>query len=183
MKIKTKISLGMLFLLVLFLVIGGLGTYNLRHIAQDMKGILKANFETIEYAKNILKSLDGVRQLSDENNVSALQIAPLWADFDKNLRLQEQNITEYGEKELTENVRTNFDLLKKTVQLRDTKATNHTISVLNKTLYDITDLNSLPIKRKNEEAQKTAEDAIFLMALVATICFLFAFSFIFNFPA
>ena len=182
MKIKTKISLGLLFLFGMFLLIGGLGTYNLHRISQNMRGILKANFESLEFNKNMLKSLDDIRKLSDENQLSAFTIAPLMTDFDKNLNKQEKNVTEIGEKELTENVRLNFEILKKDIQNQDINKTHYTISTLNKLLYDILDLNSRPIIRKNQDAEKTAKDAIVLMALVATFCFLFSFSFIFNFP-
>ena len=74
MKIKTKISLGLLFLFGMFLLIGGLGTYNLHRISQNMQGILKANFESLEFNKNMLKSLDDIRKLSDENQLSAFTI-------------------------------------------------------------------------------------------------------------
>ncbi len=182
MKIKTKISLGLIFLFAMFLLIGGLGTYNLHHISDNMKDILKANFESLEFNKNMLKSLDDIRKLSDENQLSAFTIAPLIADFDKNLKKQENNTTEIGENELTENLRLNFEILKKDLQKQDINKTHYTISMLNKLLYDIIDLNSRPIIRKNQDAEKTAKDAIVLMALVATFCFLFSFSFIFNFP-
>ena len=183
MKIKTKISLGLIFLFALFLFIGGLGIYNLHLISQNMKGILKANFETIEYSKNMLKSLNDLRKMNDEKQISAFIVTPLFTDFDKNLVKQENNITEIGEKELTENIRTNFELLKKSVQYPNIETTNYTITALNKLLFDLSDLNSRPIIRKNQEADKRAQDAIFLMSMVATICFLFSFSFIFNFPS
>ena len=183
MKIKTKISLGLLFLFALFLLIGGLGTYNLYRISQSMKGILKANFETIEYTKNMLKSLDDMRDLIDENPILPLKINPLFVDFERNLSNQEHNVTEIGEKELTQNLRNSFESLKKEAQNPDVKILNYTISRLNKHLYDINEINSRPIIRKNKEAEKTAQDAIFLMAVVATFCFLISFSFIFNFPS
>ena len=50
-----------------------------------MKGILKANFETIDYVNDMLKSLDGIRQLHDENRLSPLTTTPLLTDFEKNL--------------------------------------------------------------------------------------------------
>ena len=183
MKIKTKISLGLIFLFTLFLFIGGLGIYNLHHISQSMKGILKANFETIEYSKNMLKSLNDMRKLNDEKQISAFTVEPLLTDFDKNLVKQENNITEIGEKEVTDNIRTNFELLKKSVQNQNIETTNYTITTLNKYLFDLSDLNSRPIIRKNQDADNRAQDAIFLMSLVATLCFLFSFSFIFNFPS
>ena len=92
-------------------------------------------------------------------------------------------MTELGEKELTESVRSNFDSLKKNLLTQDVKTTNYTISMLNNYLYGISEMNTPPIIHKNQEAEKTADDAIFLMALIVTFCFLFSFSFIFNFPS
>ena len=183
MKIKTKISLGLLFLFAMFLFIGGLGIYNLNSISENIQGILKANFETLEYDKNMLKSLDDMRDLIDDNQALPLKINPLLIDFEKNLSNQEHNVTELGEKEITQNLRIEFESLKKECQNSDTKALTYTISMLNKLLYNINEINSRPIIRKNKEAEKTAQDAIFLMAMIATFCFLISFSFIFNFPS
>ena len=44
-------------------------------------------------------------------------------------------------------------------------------------------LNRISQNMEDIEAEKTAQDAIFLMALVTTFCFLLSFSFIFNFPS
>ncbi|MBL7817358.1 MAG: HAMP domain-containing protein [Saprospiraceae bacterium] len=183
MKIKTKISLGLIFLFTLFLFIGGLGIYNLHALSQSMKGILKANFETIEYAQNMLRSLNDIRKLNDEKQILTYAIEPLLIDFDKNLKQQENNITEIGEKDVTKNIRTHFKSLQQSIQNQDFTAINYTIFKINQLLYDLSDLNSRPIIRKNQEADKRVQDAIFMMSMVATLCFLFSFSFIFNFPS
>jgi hypothetical protein len=48
MTIKTKVALGVVFLFVVMLTIGGLGLYYLEILSEDSKNILKDNYETLE---------------------------------------------------------------------------------------------------------------------------------------
>src|ERR1700738_880201 len=94
-KLKTKITLGVVFLFALFLLVGGTSFFYLNKTISEQRDILKDNYETIDYTKNMLLALDTWPQ--DSTHGKAL--------FEKNLQLQEGNITEPGEKDATNALR------------------------------------------------------------------------------
>jgi PAS domain S-box-containing protein len=90
---------------------------------------------------------------------------------------QENNITEKGEKEATQELRKNFNELK----INPGDPSNY--PEIRHSIFQIQDLNELAILRKNAVAQKTAENAKFWLTIIFTILTLVAFTFIFNLPA
>ncbi len=180
MRIKTKISLGVALLFAMILTLAFLGIFNLHRVTNDMGSLLSDNFKSVGYAKNMLQSLDDIRNLDDKN--PSLPTETLLANFEKNLVNQEKNITEIGEKDLTEALRINFEQFKKALLGKNIDVANYNISTLNKLLYEIYDLNSKAIIVKNNDAEKKAKNGIFLVSIVASFCFLASFTFIINFP-
>ena len=102
MTIKAKVTLGVVFLFTVILTIAGLGLYYLKELAQDSENILKDNYETLEYTKRILESCDSL----DRDSVRALSI------IERNLREEEENLTEPGERDLTHALRIVFERIK-----------------------------------------------------------------------
>jgi signal transduction histidine kinase len=147
-------------------LIGGVGLYSINRLKGESKTILKANYESLLYAKNMSQALD-MFEIKDPNAV---------AKFEENLKLQENNITEIGEQEATAEVRNMFEKIKKGdttySQIRDIRAG----------LYKISELNMNAIVRKSNEVQKTANGADIYLAIIVTIGVLLSFSFLVNFP-
>ncbi len=102
MKIKTKVAFGVVFLFGLILAIGGLGIYYLNNLSSDSKNILVDNYESLEYTKHIVESCD---RLSTDS-VGALN------EIERNLLSQEENVTEGGEREATQQLRGAVEKLK-----------------------------------------------------------------------
>ncbi|CAH0995932.1 Sensor protein kinase WalK [Emticicia aquatica] len=161
MKIKTKISLGLIFLFLAILLTGGLGVWYLHQLSADAKNILQDNYETLEYSKKMLESLE---KNTNENK-----------RFEQNLIAQEQNISEIGEKDVTQQLRAKFNLFKKDSSI------SH-IGSMRQYIFQLMELNMNAIIRKNQVATKRADDAITLLSFVLAAVVLFTFSFIFNFP-
>ncbi len=90
MRLKTKLSAGLLFLFTVILVFGILGIASINRLSQEANQVLQNNHESIVYSNNMLKALDNIKIQKD-----AIRI------FEENLRQQEKNITEIGEKEVT----------------------------------------------------------------------------------
>ncbi len=166
MKIKTKISLGLIFLFSVSLLLGSLGSYYLRQLAQEAETILVDNYESLEYARYMLQSLDDM-QTTNQGVVR---------QFEKNLKSQENNITEVGETKVTGSLRAHFEEWK-TASARDSLA-----RMMRNDVYALTDLNMQAIIRKNNEAQQTARQISTYLNIIEAVCFLLTFSFIFNFP-
>ena len=96
-KLKTKLSVGLIFLFGVILFFGILGTININLLSRNADLILKDNYESILYSNNMLKALDKMNISKDASDY-----------FEQNLKKQEANITEPGEKETTEEIRKNF---------------------------------------------------------------------------
>jgi PAS domain S-box-containing protein len=97
--------------------------------------------------------------------------------IDNTLRLQEKNITEPGELEITQQLRSWFNRLKSGDNLPDV------IENSKHNLHQIISLNMDAIKSKNETAESSAEEAMsFLIGIIAVI-FLIGLTFVYNFPS
>lgn len=166
MKTKTKLNLGVGLLFVLILILSLVSAYYIFLIKKDTENILKANYNTLEYSRNMLTSLDKIN--ADEKNTISV--------FEINLKKQTTNITEVGEERVTNNLKNNFALLQKNVKDETIKAQ------IRQDIFEIMKLNMNAIKQKSDVAKSTAETANLWIAIVGTFCFLIAFNLLINLP-
>ena len=103
MKIKTKLNLGVGLLFLMIIILSLVAAFYIFSIKKDTENILKANYNTLEYSRNMLLSLDEINM----NEEKAIII------FETNITKQIANITEAGEDKATYNLEKNFDFLKK----------------------------------------------------------------------
>lgn len=164
MKIKTKlfIGIGVLFTLITVLSVGS--TYYINALSEDTNNILVANYNTLDYSRQMLIALEKL-----PNDSVAVR------KFDENLTKQSKNITENGEREETEALRQNFD------ELLVKPDTAH-FSEVRDNIHELMRLNMDAIIRKSNKASETANHASIWIALTGTLCFLIAFTLLINFP-
>ncbi len=165
MKIKNKLTLGVGLLLVLILVLAVMGITQIMSLATASEQVLTANYNSLDYSRNMLKVLDEIPVEKD-----ALE------KFEHQLGAQENNITEIGEEELTQSLRSHFDQL-----LTSTGDTLLSKSI-RKDLNDIMKINLDAIERKSKLASQAAEQAIFWIPATGALCFMIAFILLFNLP-
>lgn len=165
MKLKTKLTVGIGFLFIVILVFGILGIVSINKLSSDANKILTNNYETLVYNNNMLKALD---ELPD-NKLG-------YDDFEKNLALQEKNITEYGEEDATKSLRKNFIELK----LQPSDSSNY--REIRQAIQRINNINQNAILRKNDTAQSTASNAVFWLTIIFSILTIIAFTLTINFP-
>lgn len=102
MKIKTKLNIGVGLLFIMIIVLSVVSAWYINQLKRDTNNILAANYNTLEYSRNMLLALEEIN--SD----------PLaFGVFEKYLDKQRKNVTEPGEREATEEVVTHFSALKK----------------------------------------------------------------------
>ncbi|CAN5338442.1 ATP-binding protein [soil metagenome] len=169
MSIKSKIAVALAFMFTIILVLGGLSAYYLNELSSDSQAILKDNYISLEYASNMQKALSMFTE-TPEHDPEGL------TDFDRNLKKQEDNVTEIGEQEITNRLRREFN------RLRSKPTDSPIIARIRQHLFALDDINRQAIIRKNETAKQTAKDALLWVAVAGTVCFLILFSFIINFP-
>ncbi|WP_395063151.1 ATP-binding protein [Flavobacterium sp.] len=166
MKIKTKLNLGVGLLFILIIILSLVSAFYIFSIKKDTQNILKANYITLEYSRNMLSSLDEMTK--DEPKAILL--------FESNLKKQLANITETGEDRVTYNLQKSFQLLEKNRSDETIKAQ------IRQDIFEIMKLNMNAIKVKSDIAKRTAETANLWIAVVGTLCFLIAFNLMVNLP-
>lgn len=164
MKIKLNLRIGLLFLMIILLSL--VSAYYNFSIKNDTENILKANYNTLEYCRNMLISLD-------ENNSNKEKAIAL---FETNATKQMGNITEVGEDKASQNLQSNFDSLKKNWNDEAMK------SQIRQNIFHILELNTVAIKKKSDIVKHTAEKANFGIAILGTLSFLIAFNLLLTFP-
>ncbi|MEO6915725.1 MAG: ATP-binding protein [Chitinophagaceae bacterium] len=166
-NVKNRIWLGTVFLFVMLCLTGGVCIYYLVRISNDSKGILRENYESLEYCHGMHKQLDSLTV----NYPASIK------KFENDLELQEHNITEPGERQSTSALRKLFSNLKN----KYSDAEN--IKAIDLQLENIIQLNMNAIHKKKQEANNTTDHAFAYISVVATLVLMIAFIFLLNFPA
>jgi len=166
MKIKTKLNIGVGLLFVMILLLAVISGWYINQLKKETGNILEANYNTLEYSRNMLLALE-------EINSDSLAFGV----FEKHLSKQQKNVTEPGEREVTDKITSHFSALKNhrdEVQLQ---------SKIRKDISELMQLNMNAIQQKSRIAEDTAKQAIFVISVSGTLCFLIAFILLVNLPA
>lgn len=164
MKIKTKLTLGvgLLFLMIVLLsVVSAMYIYRQK---SDTEKILIANYNSLEYSKNMMLALDKIALDSTQIQV-----------FEKNLVLESANITETGEKESYQSLKIHFQNFLESRSIETEK-------LIRNDLVEITQLNMNALVQKSDTAIATSQTAITWVISLGSICFIIAFTLLFNLP-
>jgi NtrC-family two-component system sensor histidine kinase KinB len=166
MKIKTKLTLGvgLLFLLITLLVF--VGAKYINALKNDTENILVANYNTLEYSTDMLLALD-----QNTETTKSFQL------FEQSLLKQQNNISEIGEKEATQQLEEHFKTYKETPQ------DSVQLQLIRKDISEIMKLNMQAIQRKSNVAKETARTATLWIAVTGSLCFLIAFVLLVNLPS
>jgi NtrC-family two-component system sensor histidine kinase KinB len=171
MKVKNKLRLGFGFLFVVVLFFGLISLYYINEISNSAKVILKDNYETLQYTREM-------RTILDEQDF------PLNAEaankFNIQLVKEEHNITEVGEREAVKNLRKALNQFQnKTANVLLLKQAERNAR---KYLRTIDLVNMQAIVLKNDKAHESVKNASIFLGLAGTFTFLVLFSFSINFP-
>jgi len=165
MKIKAKLILGIGLMFSMVVLLTVIGTIYINKLSADTKNILVANYNTLDYSRQMLIALN-------EEGFTKESISK----FETNLKKQQANITETGEQQLTDELAVDFNKLK-----TDPADTLLEAKVHDK-LTDIMLLNMQAIERKSTVAKNTADNAVLWIGIVGAVCFLIGFVLLVNLP-
>lgn len=163
MKIKTKLIVSLSLLFMLIVVLSGLAIRQVMQLGQETANILVANYQSLDYSRNMYKLLD-------ERGLQADTVK-----FATYLNKQIKNITETGEEELTFDLRDNYKLF-------TVSPTPEHLEAIRNSLNGIMKLNMDAIKRKSVTAEETAEQSVLWISLTSAFCFIIGFTLIVNLP-
>ncbi len=202
-KLKTKILLGLFFLLFVILLLSLTGILSIYYLSQDSEAIIKDNNASVEYSINMINALEDIynnqlflifNKTHDSTEVDYLKktIVEKEKVFKKYLELQKSNITEVNEDNIVKKV---IDSYAGFTSLIDSSSSTNEYSdyLLNqlKERYIITtasirqiyNLNMSAIYRKNSTANQTADKVTLYMTVAAVSSILLTLIFILYFPS
>jgi len=166
MKIKTKLVLALGLLFMLIITLSALAIRQVNLLARDTRNILVANYQSLEYSRNMYKTIDNL----------TVQDSVALAKFKTFLNRQQANITEIGERELSTDLAEDFAALQKD------PGNGILAAKVRNSLNAIMKLNMDAIRRKSDTAEKTAEDSVLWISITSSFCLIVGFTLIVNLP-
>lgn len=171
MKIKKKLLLGFGLLFIVVVIFGTVSIYYIKVISETAGITLKNNYATLTFTRQM-------RSVLDENDLPLSAEAA--ATFNQALKKQENNITETGEKEATENLHNAYYLLISPASALYQKQQAERTARLQ--LKNIEGLNMHAIELKNDYTHSTVNSSTLYLGGMVFITFLILFVLIVNFP-
>jgi len=202
MTIKTKLSLGLGFLFLIILTLAAFCSYYVGKLGQESENILKDNYYSIVYSRNMLSALDdmGTSISSTLYNAShAGKMSDYYQKlfesgrnvFETNLKAENNNITEIQEKEYVEALNHDYELYMKLCLQIESGSGSSSVYLndflpacekLKQSINGIYDVNMQAVLRKNQQAKNDSARFITSMAVIGSLCILLAVGYFWYFP-
>jgi two-component system, NtrC family, sensor histidine kinase KinB len=193
-SIRTRFTLGMIFLFLIILVLSVYSGYLVNKLSTKTSAILKENYLSVVYAREMSEGLMNINQeiiscFLKKRNSDSLKIKKELSYVDKSLQLEKNNITEPGEDKLVSGIETDFyeyrDSVQKLMKIQGTADGVVSLQNLSGNLYQqlllLSQMNGKALEIKTDDAKDSSKSAVTRMTILATLCFLIGMSFIFSF--
>jgi hypothetical protein len=195
MSNKTRMFLGIAFVFVQFAAVSLFSIYYAYNIAKQTNTLFIDNSRTLTYCEKMSAAADTMNSfhislLSGKRSTDVdIQISKNL--FALNLANEENNITEQGEKELVSALKSQYESYQKyalpggNVRIDMNIYTSRIMPLYNgikSDLHAIAEINLQAIQRKTEQAAEYENHFYVILSILATVCLLVSFSFLFNYP-
>lgn len=164
MRIQRRITLGIGVLFAMILLLGIQSVSYVWQLSRATGTILADNYNSVHYAGDMLRSLNDI----GEDSVSR-------HDLRQSLALQQQNITEISEKEITASLQRHVASLSDPV-------TEAEMQTVRQDLLRIMEVNMAAIRAKSAAVEQRADNVMWLLIVVAALCALIAGAILVWFP-
>jgi hypothetical protein len=201
MSLRSKLTAGLGFLFLIIFAITIYGLIDIQGLSRDAEKIIKDNYDSLVYCKNMLVALDDMRTGissmafgSNRTKVSAYYshlFETSKSTFESNLSSEKGNITEIGEKDYVEELIANYTLyLNIGLGILRNGAPSGlyfddflpAYASARQSVIKINDLNMQAIQRKSLATKRNAGNMVDAMGVVGAICILLAFFYFWYFP-
>lgn len=202
MVVKKKLSLGLGFLFFIIFVLAIFCSYYIGKLSQEASNILKDNYNSLVYSKNMISSLEDLRTAvssiifsQTENKKTSAYFGQLFekgrTEFEKNLKAENKNITEIHENVYVEAINNNYDIFLRLSQQIKTGSGSYAIyfnefqpafEQLKQSIDNIYDINMQAVVRRSQMTKHDAERTISYMAAIGAFCLILAFAYFWYFP-
>ena len=164
MKIKTKLTLGVGLFFLMIVLLSVVSAINIYKQKSDTEKILIANYNSLEYSRNMILALDKIAEDSTQTEI-----------FKNNLVLEGKNLTEIGEADAYQSLRSHFKNFQQ-------NPNSETEKLIRNDLVEVMRLNMSAIVQKSDTAIATSQSATTWVISLGSVCFLIAFTLLFNLP-
>jgi methyl-accepting chemotaxis protein len=195
-SIRTRITLGMIFLFVIILVLSVFSGYYMNKLSNKTSAILKENYLSVVYAREMSEGIINVNQIITTcyltgKTPDSLKIMNELILVDNALHLEKNNITEPGEDKLVAYIDNRYsefrDSVLKFIKSPDSKAgllnLQNNSGDLDQQLSLLSQMNGKALEVKTDDAKASSNSALTKMTILATLCFLIGMSFTFSFAS
>jgi hypothetical protein len=202
MTLKKKLTLGLGFLFLIIFVLVFFYSYNIGRLSNDAENILKDNYQSLVYAKNMISALEDTRTAihsivfnpTEDGKASGYYLKLLDAgkkEFESNLKSQNSNITEIHEQEYVTTLNQGYslyaDLCRRLANGEGGRALyfaeyQPAFENLSHAVTNINDINMQAVERKSRMAKQHSARIIKFMAGLATLCIILALGYFWYFP-
>jgi hypothetical protein len=202
MVLKTKLSIGLGFLFAIIFALAFFCSYYVGKLSEEADSILKNNYDSIVYSKNMLSALDDIRTSISStifNPGDSKKLSDYYShlfetgriDFEKNLKAENNNITEILEKDYVDTLNRDYvvymNICDKVKNGLGTTSMyfNEVLPCyekLKQSILSINDLNMQAVVRKSLIAKQQSANVITYMSVTATLCIMLAFGYFWYFP-
>lgn len=196
MSIRTKFTLGMIFIFLIILVLLGFSAFYLNKLSKKTSAILKENYLSLVYAREITEeiskvNLDFTTAFLENKKTEKQQILKTIEVVSQSLEAEKNNITEPGEDKLVASIEAGFSEYSDSVA----KAAGENLSakqllyfqqkaeILQQQLVLLSQMNGKAIEMKTDDAKISSKNALTGMTILGSFCFLIALSFIYSFAS
>lgn len=202
MTLKKKLTLGLGFLFFIILFLGTFSSYHIGRLSQDAENILKDNYNSLVYTKNMTSALEDMRTAvegivfnaaadgkASEYDLKLFEAGQL--AFESNLKSESNNITEIREQDYVTTVGQDYALYANICRRVLKGGGDRTLyfneylpafEKLRHGIAGINDLNMQAVERKSQKAGRDADRIIKLVAGIGVFCLILAFGYFWYFP-
>jgi NtrC-family two-component system sensor histidine kinase KinB len=195
-SIRTKFAMGMVFIFIIILALLGFSAFYLNKMSNKTSAILKENYLSVVYAREMTEGLVNINQeittgFLSGNSADVHLIENELAAIDRSFHLEKNNITEPGEDKLVAGIEKGIEEYRDSVKsyLRSPKQAiklqylQKKLGLLSQQLVLLSQMNGKAIEAKTDDAKASSVSALTQMSILGTICFLIALSFIYSFAS
>jgi two-component system, NtrC family, sensor histidine kinase KinB len=194
--IRTRFTLGMIFLFLIILVLSVFSGYYLNQLSTKTGAILKENYLSVVYARDLTEGLENINQeittaFLTGREPDTLKVASVLTSMDKSLLDEKNNITEPGEDKLVSSIESDYavyrDSLQRFIKSPETAGGLTYLQDKSGDIYQqlsiLSQMNGRALEVKTEDAKSSANSAVTKMTVLATLCFLIGMSFTISFAS
>lgn len=194
MKVKTKITLGLVFLFSVIVVLSIISIHYLNVLTVQNQALLKDDYRSLENVHGMQVSLNEIRSSFDPVENSQVSISkveyrlePAIRNFEEYLKKQKLSISEESEEKLVNDIALDFQALVGFIEITRTKDYYFEKLIplfqeIDRKINQVHMLSRQTIDHRNRMAQATARQVIYTVAGIVTFCIIVAFTFMVGFP-